>query len=249
MTHARADTPPQSRAVDSALMMKVFYTFALLAIMSLAVSVGGKALGRSVILGGHTDDRTLRHIVIGEDALTVPANLIRQEAARHDGPAARLDLYLRWPDLDGYTAAARDDFNHAGGRRNILFLSLEARSMSQDMSGRLEPIYDQIVRKPGKAAEAGLSAFDFREGSGYANEALLVAQGSQAGGTPPFVARCLTGPSAADSLSPCERDIHIGRSLSLTYRFPADLLPQWRELDAAVRAKAQEFLGGRGNRP
>lgn len=239
MTHA--DASAGSGAVDSSLMMKVFYAFVVLAVLSLGVSVGGKMLGRSVIMGGHTDDPSPRTIAIGEDFLKVPANMIRQEAARRDGAAKRLDLYLRWPGLEGYTTATRDDFNHAGGRKAVLFLSIEERSMSQDMSGRLGPIYDRITTKPGTPGVAGLLAFGFKEGSGYANEVLMVAP-ADASGDKPFVARCLSGPSAAESLAPCERDIHVGKSLSLTYRFPAELLPRWRELDAAMRAKAEEFL-------
>ena len=44
-----------------------------------------------------------------------------------------------------------------------------------------------------------------------------------------FVARCLVGESAAESLAPCERDIHVGDNLSLSYRFPTELLGDWRE--------------------
>jgi hypothetical protein len=246
MTHADAGALAGNGAARASLMTRVFYAFAALAVLSLGVSVGGKMLGRSVIMGGHTDDRTPRAIVIGDDVLHVPANMIRQEAARRDGSAERLDLYLRWPSLDGYTASTRDDFNHAGGRKAILFVSVEERSMSQDMSGRLLPIYDTLLRKPGAPAAAGLTAFDFKEGSGYANETLMVGP---AAGEAPFAARCLSGASAAESLAPCERDIHVGTSLSLTYRFPAELLPRWRELEAAMRAKAGEFLSARRDRP
>ncbi|MER2533998.1 MAG: hypothetical protein ABTQ31_02405 [Rhizobiaceae bacterium] len=247
MTHAEAGAPVTSGVAGSSLMVRIFYGFVVLAVLSLCVSLGGKMLGRSVILGGHTDDRTPHLIAIGDDVLSVPANMIRQQGARHDGAAKRLDLYLLWPALDGYTAGTRDEFNHVGGRKGILFVSIEERSMSQDMSGRLRPIYDHIVRQPGTPAAAGLVAFDFKEGSGYANETLMVAAGADS--AQPFAARCLSGRSATESLAPCERDVHVGKSLSLTYRFPAELLPHWRELEAAMRAKAEEFLGARDARP
>jgi len=247
MTHAEAGAPAGSGAADSSPMVRIFYGFVALALLSLGLSLGGKMLGRSVIMGGHTDERTPHLIAIADDVLSVPANMIRQQGSRHDGAAKRLDLYLLWPGLDGYTAATRDDFNHVGGRKGILFVSIEERSMSQDMSGRLHPIYDHIIRKPGTPAAAGLAAFDFKEGSGYANETLMVAPNTDR--AQPFVARCLSGRSAAESLAPCERDIHVGKSLSLTYRFPEELLPHWRELEAAMRAKAEEFLGAREARP
>ena len=61
-------------------------------------------------------------------------------------------------------------------------------------------------------------------------------------GAEPFVARCLSGASAAESLAPCERDIHLGDDLSLSYRFPEQLLGHWRELDEAIRRKAATML-------
>ena len=59
-------------------------------------------------------------------------------------------------------------------------------------------------------------------------------------GEDPFVARCLTGASAAESLAPCERDIQLGDDLSLTYRFPARTA---RRLAGAGRGDPAE--GGR----
>ena len=61
-------------------------------------------------------------------------------------------------------------------------------------------------------------------------------------GQAPFVARCLNGESAQESLAPCERDILIGHNLSLSYRFPRELLPGWRALEAAVLATANRYL-------
>ena len=139
MSEAAATASPTIRAIDSAFLLKVFYVFAALAVLSFGISVGGKWLGRSIALAGHTDDPTLREVVIGNNVIAAPANAIRFERQRRDGVATRLDLYLRWPQLDGYTDAARDDFNNTNGARNILFLSFEERMMSRDMSGRLEP--------------------------------------------------------------------------------------------------------------
>ena len=122
-------TPPNFRVVDSSLMRRVFYVFAFLALASLAISLGGQWFGRSIAMAGHTDDPALREVVIGGERIAAPANMIRFERARHDGPAERLDLYLRWPALDGYSEAARDDFNHAGGSRRIIFMAFEPRTI------------------------------------------------------------------------------------------------------------------------
>jgi hypothetical protein len=146
---------------------------------------------------------------------------------------------MRWPDMEGYSTAARDDFNNVGGTRRILFVSIEEQTMSRDMSGRYVPIYSSLIAQPGKPGPAGTVIYDFIEKSGYLNEALAVAVRP---GMDPFVARCLTGANAAESLAPCERDIHIGTHLSLTYRFPRELLGEWPALESAMVAKAAKIL-------
>ena len=224
---------------NSRLMLKVFYAFGALALLSLVISVGGRWLGRSIAMAGHTDDTTLHEVVIGNNVIAAPANAIRFARARRDGIASRLDLYLRWPDLQGYSEAHRDDFNHAGGVRRIVFLTFDERMMSRDMSGRFGPIYSSMIVLPGERGAAGIGLFPFNEKSGYLSEVLAVAERP---GAEPFVARCLSGPSAEESLAPCERDIHVGDNLSLSYRFPKELLSDWRNLDAAIREKALAML-------
>jgi hypothetical protein len=220
-------------------MLRVFFVFLGLALLSGVISLGGKWAGRSIAMAGHTDDTTVHEIVIGNDVLAVPANAIRFEAARRSGVAARLDLYLRWPQMDGYSHEARDAFNHADGARNILFLTFDVPMMSRDMTGRFEPIYRALVEGPGRAGPAGLTVYPFTEKSGYVDEVLVVGD---EGGNHPFVARCLAGDAARESLAPCERDIHIGDGLNLTYRMPAELAGSWREVDEAVREAAGRFL-------
>ncbi|MDQ6437158.1 hypothetical protein RB623_24155 [Mesorhizobium sp. LHD-90] len=225
--------------ISSRLMTRIFFGFAVLAMLSLALSLVGKWFGSSIALAGYTDDPSSRQVVIGNHVIVAPANTIRFERARRDGIASRLDLYLRWPQLDGYAKQARDDFNNVGNRRNILFLGLEERMMSRDMSGRFAPIYRSLIVAPGRKGPGGLTIYEFSKKSGYLNEVLAVAS---RGANEPFVARCLTGPSAEDSLAPCERDVDFGDNLSLTYRFPAELLADWKTLDAAVMARARGML-------
>jgi hypothetical protein len=220
-------------------MMKVFYAFAALALLSVAISVAGKWLGHSIALAGYTDDTTPHEVVIGNNVLVAPSNIIRFEQARRDGIAPRLDLYLRYPEMDGYSRASRDDFNGVDGRRTILFLSIEPQMMSRDMSGRFQPIYSELIEQPGTPGPGGLTIHKFTQKSGYLDESLAVAERP---GKDPFVARCLTGVSAEQSLAPCERDVLIGDNLSLSYRFPEALLADWRKLDAAILAEAGRLL-------
>jgi hypothetical protein len=239
MTRQAAAEATELRVVDSSLMMKVFYGFAVLALLSVAISLAGKWLGHSIAMAGYTDDATPHEIVIGNNVIVAPSNTIRFEQARRDGIAARLDLYLRYPQMDGYSREARDDFNGTGGSKAILFLSFEPQAMSRDMSGRFQPIYSELIEKPGTPGPGGTTIYKFTQKSGYLDESLAVAERP---GMAPFVARCLAGAAAEQSLAPCERDVVVGDNLSLTYRFPDTLLADWRALDGAVVAWANDLL-------
>ncbi|WP_421913263.1 hypothetical protein [Mesorhizobium sp.] len=239
MRQAATATEPEFTVVDSALMRRVFYAFATLALLSVAISFGGKWFGHSIAMAGYTDDGTVREIVIGNNVIAVPANAIRFAQARRDGIASRLDLYLRYPEMDGYSEAARDDFNHTGSAKKIIFLSFEQQMMSRDMSGRFAPIYSALIVQPGRPGPGGTTVYAFNEKSGYVNEVLVVGERP---GKDPFVARCLGGPNADESLAPCERDIHVGDNLSLTYRFPKEFVGDWPTLDAAIVAETTRIL-------
>lgn len=230
---------PEFRVVDSSLMLKVFYAFAAMALLSLAITLAGKWFGHEIAMGGHTDDATMREVVIGNNVIAAPSNMIRFEQARRDGVASRLDLYMRYPQMDGYSEAARDDFNNARGSRNILFMALEDQMMSRDMSGRFAPIYSALIVRPGKPGPDGITFYDFNEKSGYLGEVLAVAERP---GRDPFVARCLVGSRADESLAPCERDVLVGESLSLSYRFSSEFLGDWQALDAAVVTEAATMV-------
>jgi hypothetical protein len=227
------------KGIDQALMFRVFYGFAALALLSLVILVAGHWLSRLISRGGYTEDTTPCEIVIGNNVLSVPSNAIRFASARRDGDADRLDLYLHWPDMKGYTAATRDDFNDVSGRKDVLFLTFQPRQMPLDMSGRFDPIYRLLIVDPGTPGENGLEFYAFKPDTGYAGEKLAVAKRP---GKPPFVARCLAGAAAAQSLAPCERDVAVGDGLTLLYRFPENLLGSWRQLDEAVTQKARSYL-------
>lgn len=239
MLSAQAEIADTQMRVRSGFMLRVLAAFVVLALLSAGLAVAGRWYGGVIALAGHTKDKSPREVVIGNDMLSVPANMIRFEGSRRDGAATRLDLYVRWPDMEGYSDAARDDFNHIGEHRNILFVSFEERIMSRDMSGRYEPIYQSLISAESRAGPGGLAVHAFTEESGYVDEVLVVGERP---GAEPFVARCLSGEAARRSLAPCERDIHVGNSLNLVYRMPAELAGSWREVDEAVLALAGRLL-------
>jgi hypothetical protein len=188
-------------------------------------------------LGGHTESTRTLAISIGEDTLQIPANTIRFEEQRHAGQAERLDLYLTWPGLEGYSHERRDSFDSIDRPDLLLFLQISQSTMSKDMSGRLQPIYDQLFDGEPAPFDHGLTLHHLRGSSGYGQEVLLTAART---GQPDYAVRCLL-PSAGDKPTggDCQRDIHIGRDLTVLYRFSSSLLKDWDHIDAAV----QRFVG------
>lgn len=237
---ALSETDGELSVVNTRFMLKVFYIFGALAVISIGISIAGKLFGASIAMGGNSDDPTTREIVIGNNVINTPANEIRFDRQRMSGIASRLDLYWRWPALEGYSREASAAFDNSDSSRSILFVSFEPKIMSRDMSGRFEPIYKALIVRPGVPGPAATRVYGFDPKSGYLNESLVVAP--SADGAAPYVARCLTGPAADESLAPCERDIQIGDDLSLIYRFPKSLLADWKQLDQAVRVKAERML-------
>lgn len=227
------------KQLDAHFVMRIFMALLVMVILSAAILVGGRFFGRTLALGGHSDSTKLAEIVIGNNVLHVPANALRLEEQRAGGEHSRVEIYLHWPDMNGYSRETADAFNHANGSSEIIFMTLERSIMSRDMSGRVGPIYSSVIAQPGIPGPAGTTMFGFKEQSGYLDELLVTAPRAA---SEPFAARCLAGEEANRSLAPCERDIHVGDNLSLTYRFPKELLAEWQKLDASVLAAATSYL-------
>lgn len=224
---------------DPIFVRRVFLVFLALALLSVVISLAGRHYGRQIALAGHTESTHRHEIVLVNNVLSVPANAIRFEQDRRDGVAHRLDLYLSWPEMEGYTAARRNAFNHGEERDRIIFLGFEPQLMSRDMSDRYALIYESLIEPVAIGTEGDVAIHAFRDKSGYANEVLAIAPRD---GRSPFVARCLDGDVGRSSLAPCERDLLAGDGLSLTYRFPRHLLKDWRSLDEAVSQVAASYL-------
>ena len=226
--------------VESKFFNRVFTAFAILALLSLLISFAGRELGAKLTMGGHTDDTTSHEIIIGNDVIVLPANMIRYPEQRRDGVANRLDLYVMWPTMRGYTSQSKAIFNNAIDKKNkLIFISVEPRTLSRDMSDRYEPIYKAMIDKPGVSLSNGLTRFPLPEKSGFMDEELYVGPAT---GNRPFVARCLNAQTAQTSIAPCDRDIHIGDDLVLMVRFPAELLDNWPQLDAQLATFANTIV-------
>lgn len=223
--------------ISNRFLTRLTIGVAMLAGLTVAISVGGRMLGERIALAGHTESTEPVDIVIGQDQIRLPANTIRFEEQRLTGRAEHVDLYLTWPEMNGYSNGERTRFNDATRPEGLIFLNFSQSTMSRDMSGRLEPIYSHLFDDRPEPGPAGLTLQRLRENSGYGDEVFftgILPDGSD------YAVRCMMPENESQSTSAdCQRDIHIGRDLSVLYRFSSRLLPQWRAMEARVR----DYLG------
>ncbi len=218
--------------LSNAFLQKAIAVVAMLATLMAGISFAGRWYGKELALAGHTDSSTLRHIQIGDDTMLVAENMIRFREQRVDGPADRLNIYLAWPEMQGYSEALRDRFDQLSLANGLVFLEVSEATMSRDMSGRLEPIYARLFADAGEPAAFGLTMHRLRNESGYGNEVILTAPRN---GRPDYVVRCtIPVPPAEPTAADCQRDIHVGNGLSALYRFSSTLLKDWDHIDAAI---------------
>ncbi|TWF46373.1 hypothetical protein [Neorhizobium alkalisoli] len=239
------DGSDESPLLSNCILWKLTFAIAALALLTLGISLGSRWLGERMALGGHTESRQDFLVTVGQDRLKLAANTIRFRDQRHDGVVEHVDLYLAWPELEGYSASLRSRFDDISQPASLIFLQLSQSIMSRDMSGRVEPIYTRLFDGPPEKAPFGLTLHRMRADSGYGEEVVLTAQqGSQE----PYAVRCLLPmqgekPTNGD----CQRDIRVGQDLTILYRFSSGLLRDWRQIDSAVRAFVEKRLvDGRG---
>lgn len=239
-------SPPSSASmieerplISSGFVYRLTSGIAVLAALTVAISVGGHWLGEKISLGGHTTDTKPVSVTIGEDTLRLATNTIRFPSERVDGAAERIDLYLTWPQMQGYSEPDRLRFDDISQSSSLIFLQLSQSTMSRDMSGRLEPIYSHIMDGAAYAGPYGLTAHHLRADAGYNDEVLLTAPRT---GEPDYVVRCILPASPDQATSgDCQRDVKIGKDLSVLYRFSSSQLGDWRTIDTAV----QNFVAAR----
>ncbi len=194
------------------------------------------ALAAAYWVSGLNGDRFSRstepvEIVIANTVLSVPANMIRHRSQHVPHTATKLDLFVNWPDMQGYQEQTKTIFENPHDVSDLVFLTVEPRTMAYDMSGRLRPIYSRFFEGVAILTPSGLVQQPLTSSAGFAHEDLYFDPGNPY----PFVARC-TREGKNSIRATCMRDIHLAKDLMMTYRFDKKLLPVWAELDDKVRA-------------
>jgi len=217
------------------IMLSVVITISILVF---AFVTAAKYFGSYAIKSGSSEDTSIRQIIVGNDVLNIPANVFRFKEQRQAITAKQLDLFFHWPDFKGYSLARHELFyGQAGTPGDLIFVTINNRKISLDMSERFKPVYLKLLE--GKAAKSalGLVFQRLKPEAGYSGEELHY----QTGVDLPYVVRCQRQKTNPPSAS-CMRDINIGKGLSVTYRFSRKLLPNWRPLEETIRNLTVGYL-------
>jgi hypothetical protein len=218
----------------------VGWAFLIAVLLSTISYLGRTALDTA--FSGHSASTELHEINLGGHLLLVPENLIRRRSDRRSGEHTRLDLYMRWPSLEGYSYARRASFQGREKQKEIVFVTIVPSSAYEISMEQAQAAYLDIS-VPAEPFPTGLAIRQFQQGSGFENEVLAVGERMP---ETPFLARCLAGQMAEDSLAPCERRLPFVEGLYLVYRFPGELLPEWRLLDDMLSKRLTALLQRNG---
>jgi hypothetical protein len=239
----RAEAIDESPLFSTVFIIRLTVIVAVLALLTVVISVGGRWVGRHITLAGNTASTVLVTATIGRDTLDIPENTIRFPSQRHSGATERVDLYLTWPEMQGYTEDHRERFDDVSRSADLIFLQIAQSTMSRDMSGRIEPIYSHLMDGAPQAYAGGLTLHRLRADAGYNGEVLLTS--TREGGQD-YAVRCVLPESADQATSgDCQRDIKIGKDLSVLYRFSSRHLRDWDHIDAAIRHFVEARLAAR----
>ena len=209
----------------------------ILLVLSFSLYAMAEYFGEGLSRGGHVASSEIHEVVIANNVLQIPADTIRFPNQRRAGVQSRIDLYLHWPSLSGYSDDLKRVFSDVHNSAELLFLTIEPRNMSYDMSGRLEPIYSVFFDGIGVEEDFRLIRQPLSSAGGFVDEDLYF----QPDNPYPFVTRCVREGSNG-AMPYCIRDVHIGTDLMVTYRFHKTFLKDWRALDNAIRKYSASLM-------
>ncbi len=218
--------------------VKIFFALtSFLVLVSVGLYASAEHFGENLSRAGHSNSTEKLEIVVANNVLNIQENAIRFPKQRVAGVHNRIELYLHWPTMSGYTDTLSEAFNNASSMEELLFLSVEPRTMSFDMSGRLEPIYSLYFNGLAVQDRSGLVRQPLSENGGFIDEDLYYEPNNPY----PFAVRCVREVSAI-GVPMCMRDIHIGKDLMITYRFHKRYLQDWAHLDQAIQTYTRKLL-------
>lgn len=181
-------------------------------------------------------------ISIAETTFAPPANCTVFPRARRGGARDELSLYALWQSMNCYSPARRDEFveNSPDTRRIDMLISKRTSGFSE--MERIETLYlPRTIDQRGVRTPYQLTKYNFRNQAdaasvvptnGYANTELYLGATAE-----DDVLALFCFKDREDIESPeCWRRYEYNDEIQVSYRFKRPYLPEWRAIDAEVRA-------------
>jgi hypothetical protein len=177
-------------------------------------------------------------LIVGGTTFSIPENFTQFPRARRGGVRDNVALYAMLPNLGPFTHDDAEYFEDSTKTSPIVHFQIESYRAPFNEEERFSRIYrPKIADLEGSKGPDGLTAYTFREGSGYQDEDLFVGKDDLGN---MVLLRCTRVESKL--LYPnCRRDSQMTDTVGLSYRFKRSRLDSWREIDNDVRALAISF--------
>ncbi|PLX34002.1 MAG: hypothetical protein C0605_14915 [Hyphomicrobiales bacterium] len=183
-----------------------------------------------------TTSITRTALSVGKVVMLIPENFLRFKHLRSGGEKKRISLYVKWPEMAGYSEKAKEAFTSRTASSPIIYVDLTAPERIWSPRTRLEKIYPTyFIGKPEQTVY-GLTRQAMKQGSGYDHQDLFFADTHDG----LFLAHCdKTGASVAPA--DCYRDMVMDGKVEVQYRFRRTLLGNWKEIDRDINQLLYTF--------
>lgn len=178
-------------------------------------------------------------IDIAGHRFTPSANYTVYPRARRGGARDEVSLYALWPTMDGYSPAHRREFVDDDPKTRRIYITISKRNTRITEAERIETLYlPNVIDKRGVRTPYQLTKFVFTDRradvptNGYSDTELFVGADEDENVIALFCFK-----EREDIPSPeCWRNYEYADGVEVSYRFKRPYLPEWRALDAEVRA-------------
>ncbi len=176
-------------------------------------------------------------IQVGSLKFIVPANYVRFRSVRAGGTFKDASLYATLPDFEGYSAGEAQTFAGNAADSPVIYMLLREEKLNLSEADRLKRIYQSYAANPqGAPGPFGLTQYTFRDDSGYRGQDLFVGHV----GADPVVMLCDRLSQNVESPN-CLRDVRLGKTVALSYRFKRAQLARWQDIAVGTEKLIQGF--------
>ena len=169
------------------------------------------------------------HLRVGQSWFKIPSNYLRFRNLHRGGDVKKLSIYVRWPEMTGYSLQSREEFNNRSANSQIIYITITAPKHVWSASKRLDDIYPVYFEGEAKKGPYGLTKRRFKPNSGYKDDDLFYAREKRG----LYLVHCKANLS---TLAPpdCYRDIVLAGNTLIQYRFRRSMLKDWRAIDRDI---------------